>query len=123
MGKYSLLDKMQELADKDARLLHDELLLAIDKYHPKKVIVVTHIPPFKEACLHEGQMSDDDWLPYFASKATGDVLLDVASNYKDISFLVLCGHTHDRAQYQALDNLEVKAEYYEPEDRGDNFFT
>jgi len=119
-GKYPLLEKMQELADQDAEQLRHNLIHAIKQYHPKKpkkIIVLTHVPPFKEACVYEGKMSGDDYLPYFSSKATGDVLIKVARKNSDIEFLVLCGHTHSEAQYQPLDNLSVKvgkAEYYRP---------
>ena len=84
---------------------------------PKKIIVVTHIPPFKEACMHKGKESDDHWLPYFSSKATGDVLTKIAQENPDIEFLVLCGHTHSQANYQPFENLIVKAgkaKYYQP---------
>ena len=117
LGKYRLLEKMQELADADALALHNELKIAIDNYHPKKIIVLTHIPPFKELCFNRGKPMNPDYLPYFVSQATGNVLLDVATKHKDISFLVLCGHTHERAAYQALDNLEARvgrAEYGVP---------
>lgn len=115
-GKFKLLDKMQELADIDAAQLNKDLQLAVSK-KPKKIIVLTHIPPFKEACMHQGKISDDDWQPYFSSKATGDVLLRVAQENLDVEFLVLCGHTHSEAYHQALSNLIVKAgraEYYQP---------
>lgn len=117
LGKYQLLEKMQQLADKDANKLQVNLADAITKHHPKKIIILTHVPPFKEACLHEGKMSNDDFLPFFASKATGDVLIGTAKNYADIEFLALCGHTHSKAHLQPLDNLTVKvgaAEYMEP---------
>ncbi len=115
-GKFSLLDKMQQLADDDAANLKDDLIKAAN-LHPKKIIVLTHVPPFKEATLHNGKISDDDWMPYFSSKATGDVLLDYAQKNPSIEFLVLCGHTHSRAYFEACDNLVVKtggAEYYQP---------
>lgn len=108
LGKFKLLEKMQELADIDAKNLQRDLLLAI-KQNPKKIIVLTHIPPFKEACMHEGEMSDDEWIPYFTSKATGDVLMRIAKNNPATEFLVLCGHTHSEAHYQALNNLTVRA--------------
>lgn len=108
LGKYPLLDKMQSLADADAMALHDDLVKVI-AFNPKKVIVLTHIPPFKESCLHEGKISDDDWLPYFSSKIMGDVLIEVANKNPGIDFLVLCGHTHDASEYHPLDNLTVKA--------------
>lgn len=116
LGKSQLLQKMQQLADLDANALQNDLMQAVER-HPHKIIVLTHVPPFKEACLHNGQLSDDNWLPYFSSKAMGDVLMPIAKNSQSIDFLVLCGHTHSDACYQPLENLAVKtgkAEYYQP---------
>lgn len=117
-GKYSLLDKMQELADADAKKLKDDIISSIIKYQPKKVIILTHIPPFKEACIHRGNITNDEFLPFFASKATGDVLEEIAKDNPNIEFLVLCGHTHSKAHYQPFDNLTIRAgtaEYHIPE--------
>lgn len=117
LGKFQLLEKMQKLADTDARQLQNDLELAI-RQHPRKIIVLTHVPPFKEACLHNGKISNDDWLPYFSSKVIGDVLATVAQKNPKIEFLVLCGHTHEEANFRSCDNLIVevgKAEYYQPE--------
>jgi hypothetical protein len=80
--------------------------------------VLTHIPPFSEACLYEGKISNDDWLPYFASKASGDVLMNICTKHPNINFLVLCGHTHGKAKYFPLPNLIVEAghaKYNRPE--------
>ncbi|MDO8953883.1 MAG: metallophosphoesterase [Gammaproteobacteria bacterium] len=117
VSKYLLLEKMQELADTDAQQLKQSIQQSISQYNPTRIIVLTHIPPFKEACLHEGEISNDEWLPYFATKATGDVLLEIASKHSSVKFLVLCGHTHSPAEYYPLANLTVKAggaEYYAP---------
>jgi len=112
LGRSQLLIKMQELADFDADQLHKHLMLAVMK-HPKRIIVLTHIPPFKEACSHDGKINNDDWLPYFASKASGDVLKSVCIAYPDIDFLVLCGHTHDKTKYCPFPNLTIEAGYAE----------
>jgi len=117
LGKLQVLEKMQELADFDASQLENDLILAAKK-KPKKVIVLTHVPPFAEACMHKGVMSDQNWLPYFSSKVMGDVLSKVATKNPSIEFLVLCGHTHSKAEYKPLDNLVVRAgnvEYSKPE--------
>lgn len=117
LGKFQLLSKMQQLADVDATQLEDDLKKAV-KQDPKKIIVLTHVPPFKEACLHEGVISDPHWLPYFSSKVMGDVLKQVAKENPSVEFLVLCGHTHSKAEYKPLDNLIVRAgsaEYSQPE--------
>lgn len=116
LGKYQLLEKMQHLADVDAVKLQNDLKQAINQA-PKKIIVLTHVPPFKEACLHKGEISSDDWLPYFASKVMGDTLMKVAEENRLIEFLALCGHTHSESSYQPRDNLLVKtgkAEYNSP---------
>jgi len=117
IGKYQLLDKMQQLADIDAQRLEVNLQTALLK-NPTLVIVLTHVPPFKEVCLYDGKISNDDWLPFFTSQATADVLTKVASENINVDFLVLCGHTHHVAKFQAFPNLLVKAghaEYYMPE--------
>ena len=117
LGKYQLLDKMQQLADNDAMKLKIDLENAVSQ-NPKKIIILTHVPPFKEACLHSGKISGDDWLPYFSSKVMGDVLANIARQNSAIEFLVLCGHTHSVANFCMYDNLTVevgKAEYYLPE--------
>lgn len=117
LGRSQLLAKMQQLADYEASQLQENLLKTV-MLHPKSIIVLTHIPPFKEACMYEGEVSGDDWLPYFSSKATGDVLKSICTTYPDIDFLVLCGHTHSKAKYSPFSNLTVEAghaEYYKPE--------
>jgi len=68
--------------------------------------------------LHEGKISNDDWLPYFATKASGDVLMNICTKHLNIDFLVLCGHTHGKTKYCPLPNLIVEdgqAEYHRPE--------
>lgn len=116
LGKYQLLKKMQELADADASQLQEDLVKSISQ-NPKNVIVLTHVPPFKECCLHMGEISNDDWLPYFSSQVTGGVLMTVAKQNPGIDFLVLCGHTHSKAKHQPIHNLIIEvgdAEYCQP---------
>lgn len=117
LGRDQLLEKMQHLADADAMRLQVDLVQAMSQF-PKKIIILTHVPPFKEACLHNGKMSGEDWLPYFSSKVTGDILTTISQQNPEIEFLVLCGHTHSEAKLRLSDNLIVevgKAEYYRPE--------
>jgi predicted phosphohydrolase len=116
LGKFQLLNKMQQLADDDAHNLYKKLNIAATK-DPKKIIVLTHVPPFRETSMYEGKISGDDFLPFFSSKATGDVLLKFAKEHPLIDILVLCGHTHHSAEYKPLNNLTIKvgkAEYNQP---------
>lgn len=116
LGKKPLLEKMQELADADAFNMSNNLVQAISR-HPKTIIILTHVPPFKESCQHEGKISDNNWLPYFSSKIMGEVLLRAAEENPSIHFQVFCGHTHSESSHQPLHNLTIKAgkaEYYRP---------
>lgn len=116
LNKTSLKNEMQRLADTDAKILDQTLIQAINSGN-KKIIIATHVPPFPESCLHKGKQSDENWLPYFASKATGDVISNFAQNNSEIDILVLCGHTHSNASFKPSQNLEIKAgsaQYYSP---------
>ncbi len=115
-GKQKLLEKMRYLADVDAKALERDIKQAFAK-KPTKIIILTHVPPFKEACLYNGKISNDDFLPFFSSKVMGDLFMEVATKNPKVEFHVLCGHTHGEASYQPLDNLLVmvgKADYGKP---------
>jgi len=71
------------------------------------VILATHVPPFREACWHQGKISDGDWLPHFTCQAVGDVLLEVMKENPDRHLTVLCGHTHGGGEAQVLPYLKV----------------
>lgn len=73
----------------------------------KYVIFVTHVPPFPEATWHEGQQSNNDWLPIMCNVTMGDMLLAMAHEFPDVQILVLCGHTHSQGTYKAASNLIV----------------
>ena len=108
---------MQYFADQDAKQLEQDIQTAIDLYKPQKIIILTHVPPFPEVCLYQSRPTDVDYLPYFSSKAMGDVLLESAQKYTYVEFFVLSGHTHSYAHNQILKNLSISvgdAKYYQP---------
>lgn len=110
LPKQERIKVLQSIADKEARKLQNTLRLAVIR-HPKRIVVATHVPPFRELCLDRSGKIDPQYVPHFSSKATGDVLLDIANENPDIEFLCLCGHTHTETQKQILQNLEVRAAY------------
>ncbi len=71
----------------------------------RHVIVLTHVPPFREACWHEGRISDDRWLPGFTCGALGELLTAAARGHPDCLFTVLCGHTHSGGTARIAPNL------------------
>ncbi len=115
-GMAELKTTLQALADKDAEFLKKKVTLAAQTY--KKIIIVTHVPPFEEAALHAGKKSTPSGLPFFASKCLGEAILPIAKQNPDIEFIWLSGHTHSRAKYKPCNNMTVKvakSEYYFPQ--------
>lgn len=99
------LKKLNELGSEAAEYLREKLVRAFLRY--ERVILLTHAPPFREACLYEGRVCDDNWAPHFVCQILGDDLLEIAKKYPDHQLLVLSGHSHSRADIQVLPNLRV----------------
>lgn len=109
------LDRLQALGDEAAGALRAALPEALASH--ERTIVLTHVPPFREACWHEGGISNDEWLPHFSCAAVGDALRDAIAPHPDRAVLVLCGHTHGSGEVDILPNLKVwtgAAEYGRP---------
>lgn len=107
--------KLRELGDAEAAMCREVVSSALESHD--HVIVATHVPPFAEACWHQGALSSADWLPYFTCGAAGVVLRELATANPDKSILVLCGHTHSAGEAEILPNLRVltgAAEYRYP---------
>jgi 3',5'-cyclic AMP phosphodiesterase CpdA len=110
-----LMAKLQTLGDDTAAHLRRVLNEAIERR--QNVIVVMHVPPFRETCWYRGTVSDDNWAPHFTCLAAGDVLREFAERHPQRHFTVLCGHTHSPGHVKLRDNLEVwtgEAEYGDP---------
>src|SRR5262249_18504561 len=87
----------------------------------RRVIAMTHVPPFPEACWYQGGVSGDAWLPHFACKAVGDVFVEVMMRHPNQELLVLFVHTHSSGETQILPTLKVLtggAEYGRPRIQG-----
>lgn len=100
---HIIYDCLQTKAKECVRHIEQVLPNAMKNY--KNVLYATHIPPFKEACIHKGQISDDGWLPNFSSKRAGDALLKVAKANQGSKLFVLCGHTHSDGVVEMTKNL------------------
>jgi Icc protein len=115
LPKQALYSKLNALGDEAAVFLEQRATEALTTR--PNVIVLTHVPPFREACWHEGRISDDDWLPHFACRAVGERLASVMRAQPDCGMTVLCGHTHGSGAARILPNLAVStggAVYGEP---------
>lgn len=101
------LQKLHELGEEAAAHVRNYLPKAFADY--SQVILVTHPPPFEEACIFEEVQTNADWAPHFVCCAVGDALIEIMENFPDKQLLVLCGHSHSRADVSILPNLRVIA--------------
>ena len=116
LRKVERLLTMQQLADKAATHFDSILPLALSK--SDHVICLTHVPPFREACWHEGRISGQMWLPHFSCKVVGEVLTKHMNQFPEKRMTVLCGHTHSSGIAMISQNLRVitgQAAYGAPE--------
>lgn len=101
---------LQALGDAEAEALRSQLATV----SCRELIVLTHVPPFPEACWYDGAQSSPDWLPWFTCVAVGDVLRAYASAHPDVVITVLCGHTHGSGEHTAAPNLRVRTGGWKP---------
>jgi predicted MPP superfamily phosphohydrolase len=102
-----LLAKLNELGDEAAQSLENTLHQAFTNF--SQVIVLTHVPPFREVCCYEGKICDDNWGPHFVCVAMGQMILSVAKKHPNKEVLLLCGHSHSDADVQIAPNIRAVA--------------
>ncbi len=116
LSRSARIAALNRLGDEAAERLQRKIGEAASK--ARTVIVLLHVPPFREAAWHEGRPSADDWLPWFSCQAIGNVILAEAASHPDTEFLVLCGHAHGGGTHSAAKNVVVHtadAAYERPE--------
>ncbi len=116
LGKAARLPRLHALGDEAGEHIRRVLPPALERF--SHVVLLTHVPPLREACWHEGRTSDDDWAPFFTCRAVGDAILEIMPRYPQRQLTVLCGHTHGAGVCQPLENVEILtggAEYGRPE--------
>ena len=103
--KKERLTKLKKLGEEAASHLKKCIELAVRNY--KQCLILTHVPPFREACWHNGEISDDDWAPHFTNVATGEILRQAALDNPAVAFTVFCGHTHSDGVARMEPNLLI----------------
>lgn len=102
---------LQELGTAEAFALGELLAHAPASEH---LVVLTHVPPFPEACVYAGAPSEPAWLPWFTCIATGVVLAEYARAHPHKRITVLCGHSHGVGVCRPEPNLEVRTGGWPP---------
>lgn len=101
------IEILQRLGGNEARALSRKLAAVPPT---PELLIMTHVPPFPEACVYDDGPSGPAWLPWFTCVSTGEVLLRYAAAHPDTTITVLCGHSHGIGSFRppAAPNLEVR---------------
>jgi predicted phosphohydrolase len=115
LSKEKRFRRLNNLGDEAAEALEKKLNSALKEC--KKIICLTHVPPYKEVCRYRGKISSYDYLPHYSCKATGYVMKNIMLRNSNADLKIFCGHTHGWWSVKILDNLEVtcgRVEYGNP---------
>lgn len=105
LKKAERWDRLKQLGDEAADHIRCVLPKCLEKFD--EAILLTHVPPLREACWHEGKISNDEWAPHFTSKAMGDAILEIMGRLPNKRLTVLCGHTHGAGTCEPLENVKI----------------
>jgi len=104
-----LINRIYGMAERSAEDLVRNITsqIEMEKGDVKRVLIGMHVPPFREASMFEGKISEGFAQAVFCHYGMGDRLRELAVTFPDIQFDVYAGHTHHKAVIKVLDNLMV----------------
>ena len=104
-GKANRKHQLQRIGRASAERLQAKLEQLPSDAH--QALVLTHAPPFREACWYQGKTTDDNWAPFFVSGQVGNALMEFSQQRPGCQVTVLCGHTHHAGVARIAANLRV----------------
>ena len=107
-GARHLFQKLHRLGRESARHVNVHVRAAA-RHGVRRILVLTHVPPFLEVSRFRGGPLDARSAPFYVNRSLGDALLVLAEAFPDILFRVCCGHSHGSCEHQPRDNLVVRA--------------
>jgi hypothetical protein len=107
MGTHFLFEKILELAESSTSALEKQLELACSR-GARRVLLLTHVPPFLGASKFRGKPSNPRSAPFYVNQTMGNMLLHFCARHPDVEFEMFAGHTHGKCMYQAAENLVVR---------------
>lgn len=100
------ISRFRELALESALHIDNGIKKAVEA-GVKDITILTHVPPFSDVAVYRGRPTEDHALPWYTSGIMGDHILQQATENPDITFTVLCGHTHEPMSKRLWNNLTV----------------
>jgi predicted MPP superfamily phosphohydrolase len=109
LNKNTIIGISRQLAQQSVNHVANSIKSVIK--NSDHIIVMTHVPPFKEsfnASEKYSSIPSSEVLPWYTSKVMGDMLMNAARTYPHVKFTILSGHVHSHYDDDLLNNLNVK---------------
>lgn len=90
------IEMWRKIARASADSAEKKLVEAINSGY-KRIYLLTHVSPWKEATRDVGTFLERFWLPYNTNLTLGRKLKEVMSNHNKKRLTVLSGHTHEQS--------------------------
>jgi len=97
--------KWREIAKNSADEAEIKINKAISEGY-KKIYLLTHYPPWKEATRDVGTIMEKFWLSYNTNLTLGKRIKKVMSKHNKVRLTVLSGHTHDQSIIWVRKNVQ-----------------
>lgn len=102
---HQVIEKSQEIAAHSVEHFRKNLVETVKRY--KKIVLLTHMPPFDDTHIYQGQIGEAHAQPWFTNRMLGELFYTAAKANPGIQFVVFAGHTHGRISKDILPNLLV----------------
>ncbi len=106
LSRTQCFERINALGGETAGHVHDKLLRALRSYC--HIYLVTHVPPFPEACLDSFRICHEHKLPFYCCSALGSAIVSVMDDFPEHTLTVLCGHTHHECDVSIRNNLQIR---------------
>lgn len=106
LTKEALFTRMEMLGHESAVSFRRILPVALGRY--RHVVVATHVPPFHQAALYNGDPCGATHQPHFVNLSAGMALCGITRQFPRKRVTILAGHTHSSIHTWILGNLDVR---------------
>lgn len=103
LNKWARYRKMKQLGKESTDAIRQRIKPKLRS--AQKIIVASHVPPFRSSALYNGKPCDANHQPHFVQATLGAMLIGMAKENPKKEFMTLSGHTHSECSDQVFSNL------------------
>jgi len=107
LGSRHLFELLLKLGQESAEHIQVNVRQAAGQ-GARRVLVLTHVPPFLESSYFRGKPSEPAHAPFYVNQSLGRALLELSFEFPKVQLEVFAGHTHGPREHRLSRNLIVR---------------